>query len=132
VLRGSAARKLRQTGADLLPGRSLHHRLYPLTLTERPPKPEETNSADSPRAFSWADRKGVAKPLPFTDLRTRLAFGELPGVVTAQVGHRAELLRFYTVLHVDEDVRREAMVRDWLERNGKHVPIESSGRSDQT
>ena len=36
VLCGSSARKLRQTGANLLPGRSLLHRLFPLILAERP------------------------------------------------------------------------------------------------
>ena len=36
VLCGSSARKLRQTGANLLPGRSLLHRLLPLILAERP------------------------------------------------------------------------------------------------
>jgi predicted AAA+ superfamily ATPase len=34
VLCGSSARKLRQTGANLLPGRSFFHRLYQLTMTE--------------------------------------------------------------------------------------------------
>jgi hypothetical protein len=37
VLCGSSARKLRVTGANLLAGRSLLHRLYPLLLVERPP-----------------------------------------------------------------------------------------------
>ena len=36
VLCGSSARKLRQTGANLLPGRSMLHRLFPLILAERP------------------------------------------------------------------------------------------------
>ena len=39
VLCGSSARKLRKTGANLLPGRCLLHRLYPLILAERPPHP---------------------------------------------------------------------------------------------
>src|SRR3972149_599975 len=37
VLCGSSARKLRVTGANLLPGRSLLHHLFPLLLAERPP-----------------------------------------------------------------------------------------------
>ena len=37
ILCGSSARKLRQTGANLLPGRSFLHRLFPLTRIERPP-----------------------------------------------------------------------------------------------
>ena len=38
VLCGSSARKLRLTGANLLPGRSLVHHLYPLTMAEHPAK----------------------------------------------------------------------------------------------
>src|ERR1039458_4899657 len=34
ILCGSSARKLRQIGANLLPGRSLYHRLYPLVQAE--------------------------------------------------------------------------------------------------
>ena len=36
VLCGSSARKLRRSGANLLPGRCLQHRLLPLMLPERP------------------------------------------------------------------------------------------------
>ena len=36
VLCGSSARKLRVTGANLLPGRSFLHQLYPLLVAERP------------------------------------------------------------------------------------------------
>jgi len=36
ILCGSSARKLRRQGANLLPGRSLLHRLFPLILPERP------------------------------------------------------------------------------------------------
>src|SRR5574342_894380 len=36
VLCGSSARKLRVTGANLLPGRSFLHHLYPLLVAERP------------------------------------------------------------------------------------------------
>lgn len=41
VLCGSSARKLRTTGANLLPGRALLHHLYPLTTAERPFTTEE-------------------------------------------------------------------------------------------
>ena len=41
VLCGSSARKLRRTGANLLPGRCMLHRLLPLMLPERPPRPSK-------------------------------------------------------------------------------------------
>lgn len=36
ILCGSSARKLRSMGANLLPGRNLLHRLFPLITMERP------------------------------------------------------------------------------------------------
>jgi predicted AAA+ superfamily ATPase len=114
ILCGSSARKLRQTGANLLPGRSFLHRLFPLTLAERPPD-ESPAEFDAPPPFplDWPDGRRPAKPFPRADLVTRLAFGELPGIVTADETHRAEMLHAYTQLHLEEEMRREAMVKDW-------------------
>lgn len=109
-----SARKLRQSGANLLPGRSFLHRLYPLTLVER--SPDETPAEfDAPPLLplDWPDGKRLAKPFPRAALLTRLAFGELPGIVTADESHRAEMLFAYTQLHLEEEMRREAMVKDW-------------------
>jgi len=114
ILCGSSARKLRQTGANLLPGRSFLHRLFPLTLAERPA--DETPlefDAPPPLPLDWPDGRRAAKPFPGADLLTRLAFGELPGIVTADESHRAEMLHAYTQLHLEEEMRREAMVKDW-------------------
>lgn len=114
ILCGSSARKLRQTGANLLPGRSFLHRLFPLTLAERPPDEALAEfDAPPPLPLDWPDGKRPAKPFPRTDLLTRLAFGELPGIVTADESHRAEMLHAYTQLHLEEEMRREAMVKDW-------------------
>ena len=114
ILCGSSARKLRQTGANLLPGRSFLHRLFPLTLTERPPD-EAPAEFDAPPllALAWPTGKRAANPFPKADLLTRLAFGELPGIVTADEAHRAEMLHAYTQLHLEEEMRREALVKDW-------------------
>jgi predicted AAA+ superfamily ATPase len=46
-------------------------------------------------------------------LTTRLAFGDLPGVVTAAAEDRVDLLRSYCLVHLEEEIRREAMVKDW-------------------
>jgi len=58
VLCGSSARKLQRIGANLLPGRSFHHRLLPLTLAEHP--------ADQP-SIPYA-----VSPLPFAAQRERV------------------------------------------------------------
>ena len=114
VLCGSSARKLRQTGANLLPGRSFLHRLYPLTLAERP-APQARLAFDAPALpeMPWPRGGEPARTFPETDLIERLAYGELPGVVTLPKARRAQLLQAYTQLHLEEEMRREAMVKDW-------------------
>lgn len=110
VLCGSSARKLRLAGANLLPGRSLLHRLFPLQLVERP-GPDAPARTHGPLPI---DPLAAAQhPFPQADLVTRLAFGELPGIVTAAPGDRADLLTAYAVLHLEEEIRREGLVRDW-------------------
>jgi predicted AAA+ superfamily ATPase len=103
ILCGSSARKLRRIGANLLPGRSLYHRLYPLTQAEIEPGLD----ADSPlHAPKWA--MPVARPFPAADLIGRLAHGALPGVAAAPAEDRAALLRSYAAIYLEEEVRREA------------------------
>jgi predicted AAA+ superfamily ATPase len=114
VLCGSSARKLRVTGANLLPGRSLVHRLYPLMLWERPAPHTDQATAKArsplPRPPSGAVRE---RWFPAADLIDRLTFGELPGVATAARGVRADLLRAYTLVYLEEELRREALVKNW-------------------
>ena len=114
VLCGSSARKLRVTGANLLPGRSFLHHLYPLLVTERP-FPESNRfkwPVTSPLPLPVA--VGVKEPwFPAADLLERLTFGELPGVATAPEEQRADLLRSYGSVYLEEELRREALVKDW-------------------
>ena len=115
VLCGSSARKLRVTGANLLPGRSFLHHLYPLLAVERP-FPES-------RQLRWPVTSplplptpvGVKEPwFPAGDLLERLTFGELPGIATAPEDQRADLLRSYCSVYLEEELRREALVKDWV------------------
>lgn len=113
VLCGSSARKLRVTGANLLPGRSMLHHLYPLVLAERPPaRAERSRGAVSVLPLP-AGRVGKEPEFPEVDIMERLLFGELPGVATAQPSHRADLLRTYTIVYLEEELRREALVKNW-------------------
>ncbi|MGC9450170.1 MAG: ATP-binding protein [Oceanipulchritudo sp.] len=108
VLCGSSARRLRGTGANLLPGRSLLHRLHPLMLAERP----------GPGGF--VPRVGIL-PMdgfepslqPRDDLVDRLAFGDLPGILLAPGEIRESLLRSYATIYLEEEIRREGYVKDW-------------------
>lgn len=113
VLCGSSARKLRRIGANLLPGRSFYHRLVPLTLVEHPPLDTPPPYAVSPLPFAWVQGHPHAHPFPAEDLLTRLTFGDLPGVVAAPLADRPELLRSYAFVHLEEEIRREAWVKDW-------------------
>lgn len=111
VLCGSSARKLRVTGANLLPGRSLVHHLYPLLLVERPPVADTSAPARPPLPMPRAE---VDQPwFPACDLLERLTFGELPGIATAPRTARADLLRSYTVVYLEEELRREALIKNW-------------------
>ena len=47
------------------------------------------------------------------DLVERLTFGELPGIATAARSRRADLLRAYSFVYLEEELRREALVKDW-------------------
>ena len=112
VLCGSSARKLRVTGANLLPGRSLVHHLYPLLLMERPPPDAGKLRAEAPLPMP-RHAEAEARWFRATDLVERLTFGELPGVATAARANRAALLRGYTVVYLEEELRREALVKNW-------------------
>ncbi|MGH8649465.1 MAG: ATP-binding protein, partial [Burkholderiales bacterium] len=50
---------------------------------------------------------------PVATLFERLTFGELPGVATAARAQRADLLRAYTLVYLEEELRREALVKNW-------------------
>ncbi len=114
VLCGSSARKLRVTGANLLPGRSLLHRLYPLMLLERPARESPVPRPETPSPLPAPPRGKIGEPwFPAADLVERLTFGELPGVATAARAQRAELLRAYSLIYLEEELRREALVKDW-------------------
>ena len=113
VLCGSSARKLRLTGANLLPGRSFLHRLYPLTLAEHPPLSRPPAHTVSPLPFPWPGTGPSEKRFTAWDLEPRLAYGALPGMVASEEQDRIELLRAFSHVHLEEEIRREALVRDW-------------------
>jgi uncharacterized protein len=114
VLCGSSARKLRVTGANLLPGRSVRHHLYPLVMNERP-APQTGRARTRPISpLPLPARGAVDEPwFPAADLLERLTFGELPGVAIAPRGARADLLRSYTLGYLEEELRREALIKNW-------------------
>ena len=108
VLCGSGARKLRRMGANLLPGRSILHRLHPLTLYERP------TIQGTPGQIAPLTGILLNRPFPPADLEERLAYGDLPGIVTcSDEEERCLLLESYVELHLQDEIRREGLVKDW-------------------
>jgi len=112
VLCGSSARKLRVTGANLLPGRSLLHHLFPLLLAERPAARAGQTRGETPLPMPGRGASDERK-FPATDLIERLTFGELPGLAIAARARRADLLKAYTLVYLEEELRREALVKNW-------------------
>ena len=112
VLCGSSARKLRKTGANLLPGRSMMHRLFPLVLAERPPQPGGQPLRRQP-LIPLGNEAELSSTFPPAGLEERLAYGELPGIVLLSPDDRQAVLRSYVTAHLEEEMRREALVRDW-------------------
>lgn len=107
-LTGSSARRLRAGAANLLPGRSHLYRIHPIVRWEE-------GGADlhipEPAQSAAAGRK---QPPPFAEqpLPRRLLFGSLPGVRMESTASATATLDAYVATYVEEEVRREALVRD--------------------
>jgi uncharacterized protein len=112
VLCGSSARKLRKTGANLLPGRCILHQLFPLILAERPVKERHAELNRAPLLPMKSAAK-MRSTFPPADLEERLTYGEMPGIVLMADEDRRLVLRSYVAIHLEEEMRREALVKDW-------------------
>ena len=78
-------------------------------LAAREPGGEAVANAALPMRWS----KPPTSLFPGADLETRLAFGELPGISVAPERDRRSLLQTFAIAHLEEEIRREAMVKDW-------------------
>jgi predicted AAA+ superfamily ATPase len=97
ILCGSSARRLRSAGANLLPGRSLRHVLHPLLSSEY-------GSPDG----------GPEGHFPWRPLEERIVFGDLPRIVLeSEEDLKANLLKTYATSYLEEEIRRETIVKDW-------------------
>ena len=112
VLCGSSARKLRRTGVNLLPGRAILYRLYPLILPERPPLGTDCSPTEHPLIRPTGGGP-LESTFPPADIEERLAYGDLPGIVLLNEEDRKPVLRSFASVHLEEEIRREALVKDW-------------------
>ena len=112
VLCGSSARKLRKAGANLLPGRCLLHRLFPLILAERPASAK--GPAQQENLLVTMETNGTHHTaFPAADIEERMAYGELPGIALLAEEDRRTVLKSFVAVHLEEEIRREALVKDW-------------------
>jgi len=102
ILTGSSARKLRRSGANLLPGRVSYLHLDPLM---------------------WGElgllRGGAIDELKVNNinkskfsLEDSLVFGSLPNIVLADEQDRSKTLREYAEIYLEEEIRAEALSRN--------------------
>lgn len=105
LLTGSSARKLKTASANLLPGRAHIFHLCPLILPERQSSPVS-------RIFPLPDAAAMMAGFPPTKLEDILLYGNLPGVVLDPPVSRARTLEGYVELYLEEEIRREALVRN--------------------
>jgi predicted AAA+ superfamily ATPase len=113
VLCGSSARRLRRSGANLLPGRAFIHHLYPLIMSEQPPPDAVGPTTYSPLPLPWPADEASEKTFPSWSLEERLGYGALPGVVLAETRDRADILKGFATAYLEEEIRREAFVKNW-------------------
>ncbi len=118
ILCGSSARRLRRVGANLLPGRSFMHRLFPLTGVEYDRTIPEGYPIDrlvGQRSLlpCFQDEPAMRTPFPRRSLEDRMIFGDLPGTATELSSGRSDVLRAYAGAYVEEELHREAQIRAW-------------------
>jgi len=103
IITGSSARKLRRKGVNLLPGRVRTYRLDPLQWNE----------------FGWLkdSHTGMFRIPNINSImgysfEKSLIFGSLPGIVSlSDDRERADLLKAYTQIYLEEEIRAEALSR---------------------
>lgn len=108
-LTGSSARRLRRQSANLLPGRSHMFRLFPTCRWEAGGSPRHAWAGSEPPAATATPR---APPFPEQDLERTLLCGNLPGIRAEPDDTAAATLSAYVENYLEEEIRREAVVRD--------------------
>ena len=109
LLTGSSARRLRSSSANLLPGRSHLFHLYPVLQAERLPAGQA--GAGSGRILPPPGRLSPPR-FPERSLNQCLMLGSLPGPSQESAVTAVKSLESYAELYLEEEVRREGLVRD--------------------
>ncbi len=105
LLTGSSARRLKTAAANLLPGRAHLYHLSPLILPER-------RDCGECRILPVSVGRSFAAGFPRPRLDDLLLYGSLPGVTLEPEETRVRTLESYVELYLEEEIRREALVRN--------------------
>lgn len=105
VLTGSSSRKFKTASANLLPGRAHRYQLCPVTQLER-------IGHQAGRVFPLTMLTSDAPGFPSVQLNDVLLHGNLPGIAHEPPASRARTLESYVELYLEEEIRREALVRN--------------------
>ena len=104
-LTGSSARRLRSGASNLMPGRAHAYYLHPLIAIE----------IESPSPSRLLVLKAQSSAMPrfrSSDIEQVLIWGGLPGIALERGPARTATLETYTEVYLEEEIRREAVVRD--------------------
>lgn len=104
ILTGSSARKLRKIGSNLLPGRVILYSLDPMTWNE-------LNLSKDDLIKEIAVPKIKPNKMKFS-FEEAMNYGTLPEVVQLDNSTRKELLRSYSTIYLEEEIRIEALSRN--------------------
>ncbi len=104
-LTGSSARRLRAGSANLLPGRAHTYRMFPIVSAER-------EGFERSEVLPLGVPPGPGPRFANEPIERRLVWGSLPGVVGEPAARATATLEAYAENYVEEEVRRESLVRD--------------------
>lgn len=103
ILTGSSARKLRRQGANLLPGRLILHYLDPLMWGEL--------GLTKDNLIPEIALKNTEKSIGYS-MEESMVFGTLPEIVSTTKEQRGQILKSYSTIYLEEEIRAEAISRN--------------------
>lgn len=103
VITGSSARKLKRKGVNLLPGRVKSFRLDPMQWNEFGWRQDSLTGIFETKNINEIDGYSFEKSM---------IYGSLPGIVALpDDNERADMLKAYTHIYLEEEIRAEALSR---------------------
>jgi len=103
ILTGSSARKLRRQKANLLPGRLILHHLDPLMWGEL--------GFTKDRLIPEIAIPNISNSVRYS-MEESMVYGSLPEIISIANEQRKEILKSYSTIYLEEEIRAEAISRN--------------------